>query len=173
MTHCFKWWLVAVRQQTIIWANIDPDLCCHIASVAHSDPYALALPITLEFCYHQWPAQTWYQTSSPSQWADLPCNLHSWFLTKYLHRRRPLVDTAVVNICLQQIDKLSNNALQYACINMLSWKNNRIVFHIMKFEKTCCLKLTFHSDLVCILSSWNLWKHKWFHKLIGSWARVQ
>ena len=35
--HWFRWWLGAVRQQAITWANIDPDLCRHMASPSQSD----------------------------------------------------------------------------------------------------------------------------------------
>ena len=35
--HWFRWWLGAVRQQAITWANVDPDLCCHMASLGHSE----------------------------------------------------------------------------------------------------------------------------------------
>ena len=31
--HWFRWWLGAVRQQANTWANIDPDLCRHMASL--------------------------------------------------------------------------------------------------------------------------------------------
>ena len=27
--------LAAKRQQVIIWANVDPDLCCHMASLKY------------------------------------------------------------------------------------------------------------------------------------------
>ena len=35
--HWFRWWLGAVRQQAIIWANVDPDLCRHMASLGHNE----------------------------------------------------------------------------------------------------------------------------------------
>ena len=35
--HWFRWWLGTVRQQAITWANVDPDLCCHMASPGHSE----------------------------------------------------------------------------------------------------------------------------------------
>ena len=31
----FRLWLGAVRQQAITWANVDPGLCCHMASLDH------------------------------------------------------------------------------------------------------------------------------------------
>ena len=31
----FRWWLGAVRQQAITWANVDEDLCHHKASLGH------------------------------------------------------------------------------------------------------------------------------------------
>ena len=30
--HKFRWWHGTVRQQVITWTNVDPDLCCHMAS---------------------------------------------------------------------------------------------------------------------------------------------
>ena len=40
--HWFRWWLGAVRQQVITWANVDPDLCRHMASL---DPNELTKSI--------------------------------------------------------------------------------------------------------------------------------
>ena len=34
--HWFKYWLGAVRQQAITWANVDSDLCRHMASLGHN-----------------------------------------------------------------------------------------------------------------------------------------
>ena len=30
-------WLDAVRQEAITWANVEPDLCRHMASSGHTD----------------------------------------------------------------------------------------------------------------------------------------
>ena len=30
--HHLRWWLGAIRQQAITWANDDPDLCCHMVT---------------------------------------------------------------------------------------------------------------------------------------------
>ena len=27
-TPCVRWWFSAIRQQAIIWTNVDPDVCC-------------------------------------------------------------------------------------------------------------------------------------------------
>ena len=35
--HWIRWWLGAVRQQAMTWANIDLDLSHHMASLGHSD----------------------------------------------------------------------------------------------------------------------------------------
>ena len=32
-----NWWLGATKQQAVPWANIDPDLCHHIASRGHGN----------------------------------------------------------------------------------------------------------------------------------------
>ena len=34
--HWFRWWLGAVRQQAITWANVDPDLQRRMASLGHN-----------------------------------------------------------------------------------------------------------------------------------------
>ena len=34
--HWFRKWLGAVRQQATTWANVDPDLCHHMASLGHN-----------------------------------------------------------------------------------------------------------------------------------------
>ena len=35
--HWFRQWLGAIRQQAIIWANLDPDLYPHMASLGHTE----------------------------------------------------------------------------------------------------------------------------------------
>ena len=35
--HWFRWWLGAVRQQAITRANVNPDRCCHMASLGHNE----------------------------------------------------------------------------------------------------------------------------------------
>ena len=35
--HWCRLWLGAVRQQAITWANVDPDLCHHMASLSHNE----------------------------------------------------------------------------------------------------------------------------------------
>ena len=35
--HWFRYWLVAARQQAITWANVDPNLCHHMASLSHNN----------------------------------------------------------------------------------------------------------------------------------------
>ena len=35
--HWCRWWLGAVRQQAITWANVDPVLCRHMASIGHNE----------------------------------------------------------------------------------------------------------------------------------------
>ena len=35
--HWSRWWLGAIRQQAITWANADSELCCHIASLGHNE----------------------------------------------------------------------------------------------------------------------------------------
>ena len=39
-----RWWLGAVRQQTIIWASVDPDLFQHMASLGHTELIDLVMP---------------------------------------------------------------------------------------------------------------------------------
>ena len=36
-----RWWLGAIRQQAITWANVDPDLCHHMASLSQNELKAL------------------------------------------------------------------------------------------------------------------------------------
>ena len=35
--YWFRLWLGVVRQQAITWANVDPDLCHHMASLGHNE----------------------------------------------------------------------------------------------------------------------------------------
>ena len=46
--HWFRQWFGAVRQQAITWANVDPDLCHHKASLGLSE-LTLWGPIGLNF----------------------------------------------------------------------------------------------------------------------------
>ena len=41
------WWSVN-RQQAITWANVDPDLCRHMASLGHNE----LMNTTATECYH-------------------------------------------------------------------------------------------------------------------------
>ena len=44
--HRFRLWFGAIRHQTITWANVDPDLCCHMASLSHNELIKNTLNIT-------------------------------------------------------------------------------------------------------------------------------
>ena len=35
--HWFSWWLGTIRQQAITWANVDPNIYCHVMSLEHND----------------------------------------------------------------------------------------------------------------------------------------
>ena len=35
--HCFRQLFAAIKQQAIIWANVEPDFCDRIASLGHND----------------------------------------------------------------------------------------------------------------------------------------
>ena len=50
--HRFRWWLGAVRQQAITWANVDPYLCRHMASLGHNE-------LTINFINQQELRGTW------------------------------------------------------------------------------------------------------------------
>ena len=41
--HWFSWWLIAVKQQTITWANVDLDLSRHMVSLGHSESNGTSL----------------------------------------------------------------------------------------------------------------------------------
>ena len=42
--HWFREWLGAISQQAITWANVDPDLCRHMASL---DPTHFFFKVTM------------------------------------------------------------------------------------------------------------------------------
>ena len=44
-------WLGAIRQQTINWANVDPDLSCHMVSLCHNELTCQCVYITSTFCF--------------------------------------------------------------------------------------------------------------------------
>ena len=49
--HWFKQWLGAVRQQTNIWANVDPDLCHQMSSLDHELHIGMHKHWALEFIF--------------------------------------------------------------------------------------------------------------------------
>ena len=46
--HWLRQWLGAVRQQAITWANVDPDLCRHMASLGHNELIENGRPCIVE-----------------------------------------------------------------------------------------------------------------------------
>ena len=46
--HWFKYWLGAIMHQAINWTNIDPVLCCHVAS-PFTRPQLVKFVIVLEY----------------------------------------------------------------------------------------------------------------------------
>ena len=56
--HWFRWWLGAVRQQAITWANVDLAPCHHMASPGHNlmmlwwDPNVLIKLGLIHYKYH-------------------------------------------------------------------------------------------------------------------------
>ena len=48
--HWFRWWLGALRRQTITGVNIHSDLCRHMASVGHNDLRRFAV----RYLHHKW-----------------------------------------------------------------------------------------------------------------------
>ena len=54
----FRQWLGAVKQQAITWANVDPDLWRHMASLCHN-----GLTYILQITYYMWyefvPVMAW------------------------------------------------------------------------------------------------------------------
>ena len=52
--HWFRYWLGAVRQQAITWANVDPDLCRRMASLGHNKHVRLILSVFTCLKYHWW-----------------------------------------------------------------------------------------------------------------------
>ena len=35
--HWFRWWLGAIKQQSVTWANVDLGLCHHMPSLGHNE----------------------------------------------------------------------------------------------------------------------------------------
>ena len=46
--HWFRKLIATVRQQAITWANDDPDLCCHMASLGHNKLIWITSAISLQ-----------------------------------------------------------------------------------------------------------------------------
>ena len=67
--HWFRQWYGAVRHQAITWVSVDPDLCCHIASLGHSE--LISKP------------QLWHNCQGQNPWSSMKYNgcLH-WSLNK-------------------------------------------------------------------------------------------
>ena len=66
--HWFRQWLGAVRQQAISWANVDPDLRHHMASLGHN-----------ELTHRFWQCQSAIFQTFPN-----PCLTITKFLTSWL-----------------------------------------------------------------------------------------
>ena len=70
----FREWLGAIRQQAITWANVDPDLCRHMASLgpselssvsaAHLKIGHLKIFISVSLII-KWVAKTWLRNREP------------------------------------------------------------------------------------------------------------
>ena len=71
--HWFKLWLGAIRQQAITWANVDPDVCRHLASLGHNE---LTLPRSTTWWSYKICAvrhlcnktSDWWFTHTEKQW---------------------------------------------------------------------------------------------------------
>ena len=46
-------WFGVVRRQAIIWANVDPDLCRHMASLSHNELMSLWIYIVIPHLYKE------------------------------------------------------------------------------------------------------------------------
>ena len=89
--HWFRWWLGAVRQQVITWANVDPDLCHHRLSLSHNEvnpcdiefilvsSKTYSFPIISKYCdgTGTWNPSSWWQRPIYSPWSIL-CLLLTW-----------------------------------------------------------------------------------------------
>ena len=75
--HCFGLQLGAIRQQAITWAKVDPDLCCHMASLGYND-LRKKDPILLYSLYHY----CWWPGDARNQWHNNR-NYTDWVIPEY------------------------------------------------------------------------------------------
>ena len=76
LTHgCLSKNVNVTRQQSITWANVDPDLCHHVASLGHSVHHVF-------ICHYQ-AFLAWGRTGLQSFWA---CCAMAQIISKYLNK---------------------------------------------------------------------------------------
>ena len=70
--HWFKLWIGAIRQQAVTSANVDPDLCHHMASLGHSESKPVSLGSVPKLTYVCNPIQftVTYQSFTHSSGAN-------------------------------------------------------------------------------------------------------
>ena len=68
---CSRWWLGAVKQ-AITWAKVDPDPCCHMASLYHNELTLLLLNL---------------ECSVSARTGSIPLLLMLWLLASLRHQQ--------------------------------------------------------------------------------------
>ena len=92
--YWFRYWLGAVRQQAINWANADPDLCCHVVLLGHNE-----LTLAMQGLNHRRQAKS-------VSWLLMPCLIASpghqqlWVWTCFvgLGRRGRISTTCAISL---------------------------------------------------------------------------
>ena len=93
--HWVRWWLGAVRQQAITWANVDRDLCRHIAWLGPSELKEASNILYIEQV-RNWPHNyvwcrnnvkrsvlfSYWKTNSNADYIDFEC-FQTLILVKY------------------------------------------------------------------------------------------
>ena len=83
--HWFRWWLGAIRQQAITWADIDPELCHHMVSLGHNELTHLLVPHICVGGYGQhWFRQWLVAYSVPSHYLNQCWVIINWTLRNKL-----------------------------------------------------------------------------------------
>ena len=67
----FRWWLCSIRQQTITWSNVDPDLCRRMASLRDNE---LTLPWIIFFLEATFECSIYREQA----YLSIPIYMHPW-----------------------------------------------------------------------------------------------
>ena len=154
--HWFRWWLGAVRQQTIAWTNVHPDLCRHMASIGRNHmkikilcyvAFDSVLCIDIKLKRHTYSHQR-------AHWSSYPCTCVCFCFTWWFRPHGVLKDGSQPQYCWDEnMGTLLSFLificiwvpLQEGCLRSLRHDHHGCQFNPRNVETLC--KLNGHFDI--------------------------